>query len=744
MSEIWINLPRFSEEYSKGVKDFVENAMVHYAVENEMKCPCSLCKSKQWWGAEQVEKALSVEDWKSHTDYDGYEETDRQISWFWEEEKDIFCSVLRNAKLPYGFSSNISKCVQDRKVAGYKSHDAHIIMQGWIVKKMSGWIVLFFSLLYGSEKALSVEDWKSHTDYDGYEETDRQISWFWEVKKGAGVGVGKDAEEVKKGANLGEVVADKVKGKKEVKGVNEYEKRRNKNIEENEKKFQELGLRRHSAGTPVQKKPNNRKAFSDDKESDNYDPKNDSDQSSDNEEDMAISKRKKKAGKSVLGSGPRTRSRASRIVLPPPVKQVNDAVEVEVNKEVEANDDTPKVSTVERLKLMRTNAPGSMAAYLQLREQEKMQAALETTQQSQSLTENLQQPGTPPGQPEEEEKQRKPRGKSKLTHVHTRGEKREIKLSDLGQPVDDDEHLIREFSNFLGTTVREFVSLTCRSWTEVPQKDILWEYVKDKYVIPEEGYDWVMTTMRDLFRGYKARIKRDYYYKYQTDEERLENRPREVPLKDFKILLEYWADEKIAKKARTNSESRRLITETHTAGSRSFAQISHNMALERALKATREQPPAPISDADVYVKTRKRESTRTYKLPTEVVEKKVENVKKLLKDGTIDEADEVVYGGKDHSRTFLVGRLIEKREPKKKIARPLPTIPEKYVASLTEQIRDQIAKEMEEQVQKKVEDNVKLMMSKLAEKNPGLNLDIELTSATEPTVEPSQANNGSD
>lgn len=80
--------------------------------------------------------------------------------------------------------------------------------------------------------------------------------------------------------------------------------------------------------------------------------------------------------------------------------------------------------------------------------------------------------------PPPEQKQRKHRGKSKLTHVHRRGEKREIKLSDLGQPVDDDEHLIREFSNFLGTTVREFVSLTCRSWLEVPQKDILWQYVK--------------------------------------------------------------------------------------------------------------------------------------------------------------------------------------------------------------------------------------------------------------------------
>ena len=54
-----------------------------------------------------------------------------------------------------------------------------------------------------------------------------------------------------------------------------------------------------------------------------------------------------------------------------------------------------------------------------------------------------------------------------------------------------------------------------------------------------------MTTMRDQFRAYKARIKREHYSKYGIDEERLENRPRDVPLKDFKMLLIYWADEKI-------------------------------------------------------------------------------------------------------------------------------------------------------------------------------------------------------
>ena len=45
------------------------------------------------------------------------------------KEKDIFCSLLENAKFPHCFASNISKCVQDRKVMGYKSHDAHVIMQ---------------------------------------------------------------------------------------------------------------------------------------------------------------------------------------------------------------------------------------------------------------------------------------------------------------------------------------------------------------------------------------------------------------------------------------------------------------------------------------------------------------------------------------------------------------------------------------------------------------------------------------
>lgn len=36
-------------------------------------------------------------------------------------------------------------------------------------------------MLHGSGSEISVEDWKSHTDYNGYKKSDPQIVWFWEV-----------------------------------------------------------------------------------------------------------------------------------------------------------------------------------------------------------------------------------------------------------------------------------------------------------------------------------------------------------------------------------------------------------------------------------------------------------------------------------------------------------------------------------------------------------------------------------
>lgn len=47
-----------------------------------------------------------------------------------DKEKDVFCKLLKNVKLPYGCAANISRYVHtdERKVVGYKSHDAHFIL----------------------------------------------------------------------------------------------------------------------------------------------------------------------------------------------------------------------------------------------------------------------------------------------------------------------------------------------------------------------------------------------------------------------------------------------------------------------------------------------------------------------------------------------------------------------------------------------------------------------------------------
>jgi len=39
-------------------------------------------------------------------------------------------------------------------------------------------------MLHGSETAICVDDWKAHTEYSGYKETDPQIFWFWKIVGG--------------------------------------------------------------------------------------------------------------------------------------------------------------------------------------------------------------------------------------------------------------------------------------------------------------------------------------------------------------------------------------------------------------------------------------------------------------------------------------------------------------------------------------------------------------------------------
>ncbi|KAK1368456.1 hypothetical protein POM88_034548 [Heracleum sosnowskyi] len=90
--------------------------------------------------------------------------------------------------------------------------------------------------------------------------------------------------------------------------------------------------------------------------------------------------------------------------------------------------------------------------------------------------------------------------------------------------------------------------------------------------------------------------------------------------------------------AKRNTEARSQVTDTHTAGPVSFAQICNKLVLERPqvdVDADQDQdqdpdqdpkeaqPPRLLSEADIFIATHKRDEKRTYKLPTDAVQKKI-------------------------------------------------------------------------------------------------------------------------
>lgn len=74
---------------------------------------------------------------------------------------------------------------------------------------------------------------------------------------------------------------------------------------------------------------------------------------------------------------------------------------------------------------------------------------------------------------------RKPRGRTKLSKVHERGadEKIMITLNEAGQPISENQKIITELTNFVGTLARDNVSLTYVNWHLVPEllKKKLWK-----------------------------------------------------------------------------------------------------------------------------------------------------------------------------------------------------------------------------------------------------------------------------
>nr|XP_017228538.1 PREDICTED: uncharacterized protein LOC108203844 [Daucus carota subsp. sativus] len=238
----------------------------------------------------------------------------------------------------------------------------------------------------------------------------------------------------------------------------------------------------------------------------------------------------------------------------------------------------------------------------------------------------------------------------------------------------------------------------------------MWEYTRARYIIPDEGKRWVYNTLNDAWRVYKSRVKAKHYNAFITDEERIEKRPDDIPLEDFKMLLKYWGDEEVQDMAFKNSARRSSFVDTHTMGPKTLAQVRNKMIKERP-------DHAPPSDADVFLETRKRKPGREYKTNTKVLEKKINKIKKLVNSGKQEDADAMVTSDKDHGRNWLRGR------PGQSSSSAVPS-DNNYVNELTAKIKHDLERELEARLNIKVQENMTMMLKRLGNANPDLKLDL--------------------
>ncbi|KAL3365832.1 hypothetical protein AABB24_010785 [Solanum stoloniferum] len=95
-------------------------------------------------------------------------------------------------------------------------------------------------------------------------------------------------------------------------------------------------------------------------------------------------------------------------------------------------------------------------------------------------------------------------------------------------------------------------------------KKDLWDYTKEKYIIPEAAKDWTLVTIREAWRRHRRDLKINYYDPYDNDEIRMAKNPGHIPECQYRELFKYWKSEKFKEKEKEFVSAKELFVVTRT------------------------------------------------------------------------------------------------------------------------------------------------------------------------------------
>ncbi|XP_059431247.1 uncharacterized protein LOC132164712 isoform X2 [Corylus avellana] len=174
-----------------------------------------------------------------------------------------------------------------------------------------------------------------------------------------------------------------------------------------------------------------------------------------------------------------------------------------------------------------------------------------------------------------------------------RGPAKGLKLAKRAQETSDGK-LDIEFSDMsdsaVGPNQRMFVDevvqqmrvhtpLNVKKWAEVPQeaKDNIVSGVLRRWRIPDSPLRRasILKLANRRYRGWRAKLSKDYS-KYDNDEDRRQNRPKEVSEKQWESLITYFGTDEFKTISDRNKENRSKQKTGKITGSKSFAAVSYD------------------------------------------------------------------------------------------------------------------------------------------------------------------------
>ncbi|CAI8602667.1 unnamed protein product [Vicia faba] len=285
---------------------------------------------------------------------------------------------------------------------------------------------------------------------------------------------------------------------------------------------------------------------------------------------------------------------------------------------------------------------------------------------------------------EKETSQRKTRGKTlcKKIHARTLEERVEVTFNEDFQPIGPSEKVVSDLSLFLGTLARNstFCPLRYTNWSGMPDdnKNRFWRYTNRKFILPVEARDWIETTVREAWRRYKHKIKKNHFLKYSDMTERLKNRPPNVPIAQFKSLCAYWSKETIQAISESNTRNRAQLKWMHRMGPKNFA-----LTREKVRQKEKREP----TQSEMFVETRKGNKGKEMNVETG----KSQLQEMVEKEESDTEAFKVVFGKECPGRVRCYGRNITKTSLKRKAEiNALKQAHSEEVSTLRDEFQDKI------------------------------------------------------